>query len=283
MSDSDDFFNFSSYSSAPKPELPSTVVPLVETATVDPVHSKKSWRKLRKPKQQEDIPEVNDGGPQEAIGEATGAPVADDITAEDTPEANRGKRLKPWMPKLLKDAVIILVVASVASWAISTFLLRTFYIPSESMENTLQVDDRILVNLLAPEITGLERGDVIVFTDPGGWLDGDAEGGYLVKRIIGLPGDHVVCCDEFGAIQVNGESLDEPYLKEGVASSEITFDETVPEGMVWVMGDNRLESLDSRYHEDAPNGKFVPISDIVGRGEAVIWPLSNWSLLVSSE
>src|SRR5690606_16506813 len=155
---------------------------------------------------------------------------------------------------------------------------RAFYIPSASMEKALLVNDRILVDELTPRWTDYERGDVVVFTDPGGWLpvqqktpqrpgivewvDGvlnliglsssDSED-HLVKRIIGLPGDHVECCNALGQITVNGAPIDElSYLNlpEGdTAASNEPFDVTVPEGAIWVLGDNRDRSQDARAHQ----------------------------------
>src|SRR6478609_11809977 len=136
----------------------------------------------------------------------------------------------------LRDLLVIFVVAVLVSFLIKTFLIRSFFIPSESMEMTLVKDDRIIVNQLVPEVTPLERGDVVVFRDPGGWLPARVEvdqpplvaavdwflafvglaapdsNDHLVKRVIGLPGDHVVCCNALGQMSVNGVPLDEPYV-----------------------------------------------------------------------
>src|SRR5699024_6369824 len=160
----------------------------------------------------------------------------------------------------LRDVVIIIVIAAVVSMLIKAFVVRSFYIPSASMENTLMVDDRILVDELTVDWTGYERGDVIVFSDPGGWLQGaDMEGpggiagaidwlltavgisasdseDHLVKRLIGLPGDHIECCNEVGQLVINGVGVDELdylLLPEGsTLASTIDFDVTVPEGSV---------------------------------------------------
>ena len=207
----------------------------------------------------------------------------------------------------LRDLVVIVVVAVLASFLIKTFLIRSFYIPSESMENTLQVGDRILVNELVPGLIPLQRGDVVVFTDPGGWLHGDpvaAPSGpvqaagewvlslvglstqdandHLVKRVIGLPGDHVTCCNALGQMSVNGVPLKEPYvvLQPGSrAVSGTSFDVVVPKDRLWVMGDNRYNSADSRYNRSTPSKGYVPISDVVGRAFVVSWPVSHWSWL----
>lgn len=207
----------------------------------------------------------------------------------------------------LRDLVVIVVVAVLASFLIKTFLIRSFFIPSESMQDTLQVGDRILVNELVPDLIPLQRGDVVVFTDPGGWLLGDpvappsnpvAAAGewvlslvglstqdandHLVKRVVGLPGDHVTCCNALGQMSVNGVPLDEPYvvLQPGSrAVSGTPIDVTVPKDSLWVMGDNRYNSEDSRFHADTTTKGYVPVSDVVGRAFVVSWPVSHWSWL----
>ena len=211
--------------------------------------------------------------------------------------------------RLLRDLVIIFVVALSISLLTKAFLVRSFYIPSGSMQDTLQINDRILVNELVPDLIGLERGDIVVFTDPGGWLtpvdegaarpgnpvaDGirwvsDAAGlgagdttDHLVKRVIGLPGDQVACCDASGRTTVNGEPISEPYLKlppGATRASENDFSVTVPAESLWVEGDNRYNSADSRLHTDTPSLGFVPLDNVVGRAFVVNWPLSRWSWL----
>jgi signal peptidase I len=206
----------------------------------------------------------------------------------------------------LKDLVIIVAAALLISFLVKTFLFRSFFIPSASMEDTLQVDDRIIVSELVPDLFALERGDVVVFSDPGGWLPnyespdpdlitaaldliatvvgfgGSDSEDHLVKRLIGLPGDRVVCCDDKGLLQVNGKSVDEPYIVTpsiGDASSGMEFDITVPDDSLWVMGDNRYDSADSRYNQDKPGRGFVPVDKVVGRAVVVSWPISNWTWL----
>lgn len=206
----------------------------------------------------------------------------------------------------LRDLVVIVVVAVLASFLIKTFLVRSFFIPSESMQNTLQVQDRILVNELVPDLIPLQRGDVIVFKDPGGWLSENyvappanpvqAAGewvlsvfglsaqdtnDHLVKRVIGLPGDRVTCCNPLGQLSVNGVPVQEPYVEKQGSNrvSEQDFGVTVPAGRLWVMGDNRYNSEDSRYHRNAPDKGFVPLDDVVGRAFVVSWPVSRWTWL----
>ncbi len=206
----------------------------------------------------------------------------------------------------LRDLVVIVVVAVVASFLIKTFLVRSFYIPSESMENTLLVNDRILVDELVPGVIPLQRGDVVVFKDPGGWLEStvappqgpiataadqllslvglsaqDAND-HLIKRVIGLPGDHVTCCNALGQMSVNGTPLDEPYVLKQPGTSAVSgtpFDVTVPPDELWVMGDNRYNSKDSRYNTDQRDHGFVPIKDVVGRAFVISWPIGRWSVL----
>ncbi|WP_447943059.1 signal peptidase I [Microbacterium aurum] len=209
---------------------------------------------------------------------------------------------------LVRDILVIVVIAIVVSLVIKTFLVRSFYIPSGSMEQTLLVKDRILVDELTPRFTGYERGDVVVFRDPGGWLPVSAapadqsalvQAGdwllslvgitasdsdeHLIKRLIGLPGDHVVCCNAIGQITVNGTPIDEtPYLDlaPGQSAPEVVpFDVTVPDGSLWVLGDNRDHSRDSRYNMDQPSHGFVPIDNVVGRAFLITWPLNRFGTI----
>ena len=228
--------------------------------------------------------------------------MTDSTATASTPAAKR----KAGWKTLLRDVVIIFVVAVLVSFLVKTFVVRSFYIPSGSMENTLQINDRIIVNELQPAVFPLQRGDVVVFKDPGGWLPpaapstgnpvGNAIGAvldfvglgasdsdqHLVKRLIGLPGDTVSCCNALGQMSVNGVPLKEPYVLLPAGTSAVSaksFSVKVPAGSVWVMGDNRYNSADSRYHMDDPGKGFVPISDVVGRAFVVSWPLSHWSWL----
>ncbi|WP_255768393.1 signal peptidase I [Pseudarthrobacter sulfonivorans] len=201
----------------------------------------------------------------------------------------------------LKEVATVVVIAVVLSFLIKTFLFRAFYIPSESMVNTLDVNDRIFVNLLVPEPFALSRGDVVVFRDTQGWLaaapakesgpftwvqDGltfvgllpDSSEQHLVKRVIGLPGDHVICCDDAGKLTVNGTPINETYVNAAEVPQVRPFDVVVPEGKVWVMGDNRNHSADSRSHLDT-NGGFVNLSDVEGKAAVIAWPLNRISVL----
>lgn len=209
--------------------------------------------------------------------------------------------------RFLRDVVIIIVIALVVSFAVKTFLVRSFYIPSASMQNTLMVQDRILVDEITPRFGGYARGDVVVFRDPGGWLDpkptapplnplaaaGDwllslvglsasDSDDHLIKRVIGLPGDHVVCCNDLGQITVNGTAVDETsYINvpAGEPASKVAFDVTVPAGSLWVLGDNRNQSRDSRYNQNEPGKGFVPIDNVVGRAFVITWPFSRFGAI----
>ncbi|MBG6190604.1 signal peptidase I [Arthrobacter sp. CAN_A212] len=202
----------------------------------------------------------------------------------------------------LKEILIIVGIAILLSFLIKTFLFRAFFIPSGSMENTLEIDDRIFVNQLVPAPFELQRGDVVVFQDTEGWLPapppGEGPGAnwvkdslifvgllpddtqqHLVKRIIGMAGDRVVCCDDDGRITVNGEPLEEPYLYPGASPSDTEFDVTVPEGKIWVMGDHRNASADSRANTDKPNSGFIDVEDIEGKAAVIAWPLDRMGFL----
>jgi len=200
---------------------------------------------------------------------------------------------------LLKELPILVVVALVVSLFIKTFAVQFFYIPSGSMENTLQIKDRVAVNKVPFLSKSISRGDVVVFRDPDNWLpeiiDYDTNKyvakaksalvavgvlpnpakQYLVKRVVGVEGDHIVCCTKGGNLTINDIEVTEPYIYAGNKPSEMKFDVTVPEGKIWVMGDHRGASADSRYHQEDINKGFVPLSRVTGRVVAVIWPFKN--------
>ena len=202
------------------------------------------------------------------------------------------RRRRRWIPHRSTILVVVIVVALTALF--KTFVIQWFEIPSGSMENTLEVGDEVAVTMY--DAQDLERGDVVVFTDPDHWLDvedptglrgvirdtlvlihllPENTGHYLIKRVIGVAGDHIVA-DGRGSLTVNGAPLDETYLKNGTSPSEVAFDVVVPEGFVWVMGDNRSNSSDSRYHQDDAHGGFVPIDDVAGVAKVVVWPIGHW-------
>ena len=200
----------------------------------------------------------------------------------------------------LIDLLVIVATALVLSLLVKTFLIRSFFIPSGSMLETLQIQDRIIVNELVPEVVPIERGDVIVFRDPGNWLSpivkpeqnffeassewfllafgfvASDSTQHLVKRVIGVEGDRIVCCDADKKLTINGVPITEPYLAKGVEPSVLDFDVVVPKDSFWVMGDNRGSSEDSRYHQDLPSKGFVDKKQVVGRAFVISWPVANW-------
>ncbi|HET9829694.1 MAG TPA: signal peptidase I [Nocardioidaceae bacterium] len=214
--------------------------------------------------------------------------------AQDVP-SRRVRRPRPLAQEVLLLAGIALVLAVV----IKAFFVQAFYIPSASMNDTLVENDRILVQKVSYWAGRPHRGDVVVFADPGGWLPPQEShkagnlvtrgleavglyptGGHLVKRVIGVGGDEVRCCDDQGRMTVNGVPLNErSYLAPGVEPSSVAFDVKVAPGYVWVQGDNRSDSADSRAHLGDPGGGQVPVDDIVGKVFAVVWPLDHAKLL----
>ncbi len=238
------------------------------------------------------VPGTSAQGPDAPASGAAGSRAAAKSAAKPA-----GSPVFAW----LKEVATVVVIAVVLSFLIKTFLFRAFFIPSESMVNTLEVDDRIFVNLLVPEPFALNRGDVVVFRDTKGWLqaapeqpqgpftwvqDGltfvgllpDNSEQHLVKRVIGLPGDHVVCCDAGGRLTINGTAINESYINPAEIPQIRNFDVTVPEGKVWVMGDNRNHSADSRAHMDSDGG-FIDIADLEGKAAVIAWPLSRFTTL----
>jgi signal peptidase I len=210
------------------------------------------------------------------------------------------RRGKGKQRSFLAELPIILLVALVLSLLIKTFFIQAFFIPSSSMEQTLLIGDRVFVNKLATRFGDIERGDVVVFQDPGGWLAEQpeepagsrlsrglrdamvfvglapsADEDDLIKRVIGVGGDHVVCCDAQGRVSVNDVALAEPYVFPGDTPSELEFDVTVPRASIWVMGDHRGVSEDSRYHQDDERGGMVPLDNVIGRAFVVVWPLNR--------
>ncbi|MEU1621810.1 signal peptidase I [Streptomyces sp. NPDC005722] len=170
----------------------------------------------------------------------------------------------------------LLVVAAAAVVAlVNVFVAQPFEIPSGSMENTLRSGDRVLVNKLAYRFGSTPaRGDIVVFDGKGSFVQGSG-GTDFVKRVVGVGGDRVTCCDDSGRITVNGRPLDETYLYPGDTPSRVAFDIEVPEGRLWVMGDHRADSRDSRDHLGDPGGGTVPVDEVIGRAEATIWPLGR--------
>jgi signal peptidase I len=212
--------------------------------------------------------------------------------------ADKPKKKKP-MP-LWQETILLLALALVLAIIIKSLFVQAFYIPSPSMEPQFVKNDRILVQKVSYwGGASPSRGDIVVFEDPGGWLDETDSstphspvtrlmekiglyptGGHLVKRVIGIGGDRVVCCDAKGRITVNGRALDEKsYLPKGTAPSQIKFDRKVPKDHLWMMGDNRAFSYDSRGHMGGPGGGFVDQSLVVGKVFALIWPAKRAQII----
>jgi signal peptidase I len=181
-----------------------------------------------------------------------------------------------------KELPILLGVAVLVAVLVRAFVLQTFFIPSESMEHTLNINDRVLVNKLVYDFREPHRGEIVVFEAPDDWRSDPAEEDFI-KRVIGTPGDHVVCCDGQGRITVNDKALDEPYLfSDGAGhadpASQDAFDIVVPSGRLWVMGDHRSRSGDSREqyvrHSDVTKAT-IPIDNVVGRAFVLFWPFGR--------
>jgi len=197
----------------------------------------------------------------------------------------------------VRELVLVVAIALGLSLLIKTFFVQAFFIPSESMENTMLRGDRILVTKLTPGPFELRRGDIVVFKDPGGWLGAPEpvqegalragarrvltfvgllpsdSGQHLIKRIVGLPGDRVACCDANGMLTVNGKPIKEPYLKPGAVPSDLKFDKVIDPGFLWVMGDNRQMSKDSRFNTTFEGQ--VPMENVVGRSFVIVWPFDR--------
>jgi signal peptidase I len=232
-----------------------------------------------------------------APGDEAGRPSV--AAPPDEHPVGSGDRTRQPMP-IWREMLLLLGVALVLALVVKAFFMQAFYIPSASMNDTLVENDRILVEKVSYwGGGGPSRGDVVVFADPGGWLDTSQSaasggpvarvleavglhptGGHLVKRVIGVGGDEVRCCDRSGRIAVNGVPLNErSYLPPHERPSMIRFDVKVKKGYVWVQGDNRSDSADSRVHLGDPGGGQVPADDIVGKAFAVVWPFGHATLL----
>ena len=203
----------------------------------------------------------------------------------------RRRRIPAWV-----EVVALVAIALVVSVAIKTYVMQMFFVPSESMEPLFVTDDRILVQKVSYWGNDVKRGDVVVFEDPGGWLGPPPvlnvvqkglstiglypAGGHLVKRVIAIGGDRVTCCDAKGRVTVNGIPLEESdYVMDGQQPSAKEFDIRVPEDRLWVMGDNRANSEDSRYHQDLRGKGTIPVENVVGKVFAVVWPLGRFTLV----
>jgi signal peptidase I len=229
-------------------------------------------------------------------------------SAQDAPEPDPGTPEGPGAPEgsggskgkkkhFWRELLTIVVAAAVLTLLVKAFVVQVYRIPSASMENTLQIGDRVLVNKLVYHFRSIDRGDIVVFSGQDSWgpdapppssnplvrlydsvlsdIGLQSSQTYYIKRVIGLPGDHVACCTN-GKVTVNGVPLSESsYTYPGDAPS-FQFHATVPPGHLWVMGDHRGDSDDSRYHTGNPGGGAVPENEVVGRAFLIIWPLSQF-------
>jgi signal peptidase I len=242
------------------------------------------------------------GGPEPSQGPEEAS------AAQAPPRKEHHRRWSAW-----QELPVLIVVALAIALLIKSFVVQPFFIPSSSMENTLLIGDKVLVNKLVYDFRGIDRGDIVVFNGTGSWnppapvtkpssdpivraydatlrplfssiagLFGTPadQGTDYVKRVIGLPGDHVKCCNAQGLITVNGVPLHESsYVFPGAAPSEIHFDVTVPKSRLWVMGDNRAVSDDSRMREGDPGQGTIPENEVIGRAFVIVWPPSRWRTL----
>lgn len=184
----------------------------------------------------------------------------------------------------VRDTLIWCGIPVVIVLLLRIFIFGFYSIPSGSMQNTIEPGDRVITQQLTPRVFDLQRGDIIVFKDPADWLQSERSGvlgdDYLIKRLIGLPGDVVECAGAGSPVLINGVAIDESsYIRPGVDPSSFAFRVEVTEGHVFVMGDNRASSADSRYHQDDGANGLVPISDVVGVALVTYWPLNRIGLL----
>jgi signal peptidase I len=254
--------------------------------------------------------QADPGAKAEASGPAEDVAGADGAQADSRPSQS-GQPAKPSAPagrrgrrkrSFWREFPVLLAIALLLAVVIKTYAIQAFFIPSGSMENTLEINDRVLVNKLVYDVRSIHRGDIVVFNGDGSWDPGTPPrntnflvkfgqgfasmfgfghpGDILIKRVIGLPGDRVACCDAQGRVTVNGVALNEQsYLYPGDSPSESRFDVVVPPGRLWVMGDHRLISDDSRNHLGEPGGGTIPENAVIGRAFVIIWPLSRWRIL----
>jgi signal peptidase I len=253
---------------------------------------------------QPDQPDTNEATTGAIVSPEPAGPDGEQAAAK---KAAARKRRSTW-----RELPILIVVALAIALVIKTFVVQPFYIPSSSMENTLLIGDKVLVNKLVYRFRSPQPGDVIVFNGIGSWnaalpptepesnpvvraydatlkplfhsiagLFGTPIGQTdYIKRVIGTPGDHVACCNAQGLLTVNGVPLHESsYLYPGAAPSQIHFSRVVPAGRLWVMGDNRAVSDDSRLRQNDPGGGTIPINQVVGRAFVIVWPPSRWRIL----
>ncbi len=251
------------------------------------------------------------GHPADADQPGDAGRLADAGQPGDAGQQQAGASRKARRRSTVGEFAILVTIALVVALVIKTFVAQMFYIPTGSMENTLIPGDKVLVSKLTYDFRSIQPGDIVVFNGAGSWtraapsrpssnpvvhaydvtlrpvfraiagLFSTAPGQTdFIKRVIGVPGDHVVCCNARGLITVNGVPLHErSYLYPGAAPSAVDFNITVPAGRLWVMGDNRAVSDDSRGHMMDPGGGTIPESKVIGRAFAIAWPPSRWRIL----
>jgi signal peptidase I len=245
---------------------------------------------------------IGDGTGERDSGPA-GPAVTGDAEGSDGAAGADGAEAKkpPRRRRFWRELPVLVVIALVLALIIKTFAIQAFYIPTGSMQNTLAIGDRILINKIVYHLRPIERGDIVVFDGSGSWDPASTSGSsnifskalgelegivgvsqdpdIYVKRVIGLPGDVVACCTN-GKVTVNGVPLNETsYLYPGNAPSTPFGPVTVPAGRLWVMGDHRAVSYDSRGHQGDPGGGTIPESGVLGRAFVIIWPPSQWGFL----
>jgi signal peptidase I len=255
-------------------------------------------------------------GPPALSAETAESPGTDGQDSEPqdpgSQDAGRSAPGKPKSRSFWRELPVLIAIALVIALLIKSFVVQAFYIPSPSMEHTLNVGDKVLVNKLVYHFRSIQPGDIVVFNGVGSWnplppatkassdpvvrlydaavlplfrsiagLFGTAPGQQdYIKRVIGVPGDHVACCTAGGLVTVNGVPLHETsYIYPGNAPSLIHFNITVPPGQLWVMGDYRYVSYDSRLHRGDPGDGTIPESEVVGRAFMIVWPPSRWRIL----
>ncbi|OKL46477.1 signal peptidase I [Boudabousia liubingyangii] len=219
---------------------------------------------------------------------------------ESGPVAHSALRETPRsLPRQLFEYLFVILIAIGVMTGIRQFVVQRFYIPSGSMETTLMPGDYVLASKLTPAWVPIERGDIVVFADNDDWLGqppesklawwekplvwsgvrADLTHQQLIKRVIGLPGDRVECCDQKGRLKINGVPIDEPYVADGQEPSLKDFSVTVPAGRLWVMGDNRSHSADSREHMENQYQGTISIDSVLGKAFVVVWPYNRWAKL----
>lgn len=201
---------------------------------------------------------------------------------DDVPRAGKDGRDKG-RRGFMRELPIVAGLALIIAFLVRTFVVQPFYIPSGSMEHTLDVQDHVLASKISYRVHPPHRGDIVVFDPPQQWINETGDGGEWIKRVIAVGGDHVRCCTSHDQLVVNGKALDEPYIYRSTDGkqdppSEAPFKVTVPNGRLWLMGDHRSDSADSREHYLRTHNVVLstePVDKVVGRAVAVYWPPSR--------